>query len=247
MDEELEQGVLDGFLAPFGQELTNPGGAVTDMLGYTEPAPVAAPVQQAYAAPAPVDPGTARTGLSSWNPFTLLFGDPNNPNKNGALMGGGQPEPTNFAQFTQNAEYNYGPGTTDAQVIVGDADQKGARPVQQQGPAKGVPTGNLGNGRAWSPENRPSYAIQAPGPGSSMFANPTGSYGPLPGSQYYQGDAPQTMYSSKDPHAIPGVNVGPQQIDPNMNYVQPNTMSNVARQLVGRGWKFPLFPPQAKR
>mgnify|MGYP001219925016 FL=1 len=101
MDEEqMNKGILDSFLAPFGQGLVNPNGAVTDMMSgqayqpqptapvQVQPAPV--PVQPA---PVPVQPSVMeqaaaqpRKGLASWNPFTLLFGDPNNPDRPGLMM-----------------------------------------------------------------------------------------------------------------------------------------------------------------
>lgn len=108
MDEEpMNLGILDSFLAPFGEGLVNPNGAVTDMMSGQayQPQPTA-PVQaqpapvQAQPAPVPVQPAPApaqpsvmeqaaaqpRKGLAGWNPFTLLFGDPNNPDRPGLLM-----------------------------------------------------------------------------------------------------------------------------------------------------------------
>lgn len=120
MDEEqMNQGILDSFLAPFGEGLVNPNGAVTDMMSGQsyQPQPTA-PVQAQPAQPAQPNypvydannlppgaiPGVTigaqqvrpsvmeqaaaqpRKGLASWNPFTLLFGDPNNPDRPGLLM-----------------------------------------------------------------------------------------------------------------------------------------------------------------
>jgi len=203
MAEDLDQGVLDGFLAPFGQQLVDPGGAVTDMMGYTQ-APVA--VEAPVAVQEPVAQPQSQGGL-----YQALFGDVTDPQKNGLLGGmfGGaqpQPNPTNFGQFTQAAQYDY-PAPAAA---MGAGGKTGVAPVQTQ---------PMNRGQAMAPGVRPSYAIQAPGPGYSMFGNPTASGGPLPGSRFYQGEPK----------------------------VAPNTMSNAARQLVGQGWKFPMYPPQPKR
>ena len=87
------KGLLDNFLAPLGQSIVDPNGAVTGALGQEsleeqrrremERARLAAEQSSIMeAAPMVAEPRK----LSAWNPFVLLFGQPGDPNDKG-LMG----------------------------------------------------------------------------------------------------------------------------------------------------------------
>lgn len=100
MDEQ-RKGILDNLLAPFGQNLVDPNGKVTQMLQDPQAAIDARAAQEEAARQAAIAAAQEKANqtsvmetapqiqelkpLSKWNPFVLLFGQPGDPNDTGLL------------------------------------------------------------------------------------------------------------------------------------------------------------------
>lgn len=90
----MADGILDGMLAPLGQQLVDPNGQVSAMLDPAEAerkrkaeeaAALAALQQKSVMEAAAATPAAKPKQLSSWNPFVLLFGDPTKSDSSGLL------------------------------------------------------------------------------------------------------------------------------------------------------------------
>lgn len=95
---DRKQGFLDAFLAPLGEQIVNPNGAVTDLLAGKNPAEEAARREEEKRRAALAAEEEARRlsvmeaaaaqpakPMSSWNPFVALFGQPGDPNDKGLI------------------------------------------------------------------------------------------------------------------------------------------------------------------